>query len=70
MADLEAGLEALAQEMGFSGVVRVDRDSRVELSKAYGFAHRGLRVPNKLETRFGIASGTKGLTALTVVRPL
>ena len=68
MADLEAGLDALVQETGFSGVVRVDRNACVELSKAYGLAHRGLGIPNELETRFGIASGTKGLTALTVVR--
>jgi CubicO group peptidase (beta-lactamase class C family) len=47
--------------------VRVDRDGGVELATAYGWAHRGLRVPNTVDTRFGIASGAKSLTALTVV---
>ncbi|SNX55913.1 CubicO group peptidase (beta-lactamase class C family) [Streptomyces sp. TLI_55] len=37
------------------------------LAKAYGLADRRHCVANTLETRFGIASGTKGLTALTVV---
>jgi CubicO group peptidase (beta-lactamase class C family) len=35
-------------------------------TEAYGFAHRALEVPNTPDTRFGVASGVKGLTALTV----
>lgn len=65
--DLEGAIDDVAAATGFSGVVRVDRGDRVELAKAYGWAHRGLRVPNTVDTRFGIASGTKSLTALTVV---
>jgi CubicO group peptidase (beta-lactamase class C family) len=67
MSRLEASVDRLAAETGFSGVVRVDRDDRVELAKAYGLAHRGLQVANAIDTQFAIASGTKGLTALTVV---
>ena len=48
-------------------MVRVDRDGTTELSEAYGLAHRGHGIPNTVDTRFGIASGTKGMTALTVV---
>jgi CubicO group peptidase (beta-lactamase class C family) len=48
-------------------VVRVDRGGRVELAKAYGWAHRGYGIANAVETRFGLASGTKGLTALSVM---
>jgi CubicO group peptidase (beta-lactamase class C family) len=65
--DLEGAVDAVAAATGFSGVVRVDRGGRVELAKAYGWAHRGFRVPNTVDTRFGTASGTKSLTALTVV---
>jgi CubicO group peptidase (beta-lactamase class C family) len=60
-------LDALAAETGFSGVVRVDRGDRTELAKAYGLAHRAFGIPNELDTRFGIASGAKGFTALVVV---
>ncbi len=67
MSDLEAELDGIASETAFSGVVRVDRGDRIELAKAYGLAHRGYEIPNRVDTRFGIASGTKGLTALTVV---
>jgi CubicO group peptidase (beta-lactamase class C family) len=64
---LEEELDELAAETGFSGVVRVDRGDAVELARAYGFAHRGFEVPNEVDTRFALASGAKGLTALTIV---
>jgi CubicO group peptidase (beta-lactamase class C family) len=67
MDDLEPQLDALASESGFSGVVRVDRSDRVALAKAYGLANRADELPNELGTRFAIASGTKGLTALAVM---
>jgi CubicO group peptidase (beta-lactamase class C family) len=65
--DLESSVDRVAEATGFSGVVRVDRAGRVELAKAYGSAHRGWGIPNAVDTRFGIASGTKALTALTVM---
>jgi len=64
---LDHSIDRVAAETGFSGVVRVDRGDEVEFVKAYGFAHRGWEIPNEVDTRFGIASGTKGLTALTVM---
>jgi CubicO group peptidase (beta-lactamase class C family) len=67
MNDLERSVERIALETTFSGVVRVDRGGEVEFVEAYGLAHRGWDIPNTIDTRFGIASGTKGLTALTVM---
>jgi CubicO group peptidase (beta-lactamase class C family) len=63
----EAELDALAGATSFSGVVRLDRAGRTEIEKAYGLAHRGYGISNDVDTRFAIASGTKGLTALAVV---
>jgi len=56
--DLEKSVDQVAATTGFSGVVRVDRDGSEELAKAYGLAHRGHGIPNAVDTRFGIASGT------------
>jgi CubicO group peptidase (beta-lactamase class C family) len=67
MRGLEGSVDRLAAKTGFSGVVRVDRGDDVQLLKAYGLAHRGFHVPNKVDTQFAVASATKGLTALTVV---
>jgi CubicO group peptidase (beta-lactamase class C family) len=67
MSGYERDLDALAAETGFSGVVRIDRGESIELVKAYGLAHRAFEIPNEPETRFGLASGAKGLTALAIV---
>ena len=67
MQPLEDALDSVAASTGFSGVVRVDSSGGTELAKAYGLADRGHEIPNTIDTRFGIASATKGLTALTVV---
>jgi CubicO group peptidase (beta-lactamase class C family) len=60
-------IDGIAAETGFSGVVHVDRAGETEFAKAYGFSNRAYRVPDTVETRFGIASGGKGFTALTVL---
>ncbi|GAB2463379.1 serine hydrolase domain-containing protein [Jatrophihabitans fulvus] len=51
---------------GFSGVVSVSRGTSVEFEQAYGLADRAHGVEITVDTRFGIASGTKGFTAVTV----
>jgi CubicO group peptidase (beta-lactamase class C family) len=66
MRRLSSALDAIAEANDFSGVVRVDRGDDVELMKAYGLAHRAYEIPNTVDTQFAIASGTKGLTAVTV----
>ena len=67
MQPLEDAVDSMADRTGFSGVVRVDRSGVIELAKAYGLADRGHEISNTIDTQFGIASGTKGLTALAVV---
>jgi CubicO group peptidase (beta-lactamase class C family) len=60
-------IDPVADQNGFSGVVSVDRGGEPEFVKAYGLADRAHQIPNTADTRFAIASGSKGLTALTVV---
>lgn len=60
-------VDGIAADVGFSGVVRIDVDGSLAVQRAYGLAHRGLGVPNTVHTQFASASGTKGLTALTVM---
>jgi CubicO group peptidase (beta-lactamase class C family) len=67
MQPLREAVDATAAETGFSGVVRVDRSSGVVFAEAYGMADRRHGIPNTIDTRFAIASGAKGLTALAVV---
>ncbi|WP_290050455.1 serine hydrolase domain-containing protein [Amycolatopsis solani] len=51
----------------FSGVVLVSRGDETLLAEAAGYAHIAHGVENTVDTRFAIASGTKGFTALVVV---
>lgn len=60
-------LDCLAHEGRFSGVVRLDQHGDTVFERAYGLAHRAHGVPNTVQTRFGLASGTKVFTALTVL---
>jgi len=64
---LAESVDQIAASTGFSGVVRIDRRDRPSFARAYGLAHRGHRIANAVDTRFGLASGTKGLTAVTVM---
>jgi CubicO group peptidase (beta-lactamase class C family) len=60
-------LTALAEEHGFSGVVLVTRGEETLVERAFGYAHLGYGVENTVDTRFAVASGVKGFTALVVV---
>jgi CubicO group peptidase (beta-lactamase class C family) len=60
-------IDPVADQNGFAGVVSVHRGGETEFAQAYGLADRARQIPNTVGTRFAIASGTKGLTALAVV---
>lgn len=66
MADLDALVTRIAHEQAFSGTVRVDVSGTTS-EWAFGLADRRHGVANTPHTRYGIASGTKGFTALTVM---
>ena len=67
MESLAASIETAAADADFSGVVQVERAGRVEFAAAIGFADRAHEIANTVDTRFAIASGAKGLTALAVM---
>ena len=67
MTAFDVEVDAAARASGFSGVVRVDRAGSVISASAYGLADRRCVTAVELSTRFGLASGTKLFTALTVM---
>ena len=62
---LSALISTAAQETSFSGVVEVVSKQET-YCEAWGFRDRVNAIPNLVTTRFGIASGTKGFTALGI----
>ncbi len=67
MSSLQEAVDAEAERSGFSGVVRVDDGSGVQVEAAYGYADRAQQIPNRVDTLFATASGAKGFTALAVM---
>ena len=63
---IRAAVARLGEEQGFSGVVSVDRDGEVLALAVAGWADRRWGIENTPSTRFGVASGTKLLTALQI----
>jgi CubicO group peptidase (beta-lactamase class C family) len=64
--DLRDRIDALAASSSFSGLVAVDQPDGMTV-RAHGEADRAHDIANTPETRFAIASGAKGLTALAVM---
>lgn len=67
MADLQDSVDVLALEGDFHGVVRVDRGGELLIERAYGLADRRHGIKMTPQHQLGIASGSKGFTALAVM---
>ena len=59
-------LDTIFKASSFSGVVSINWQGSSLYEKAFGYADHSNRIENELDTRFGIASGTKFLTALAI----
>jgi len=66
VTELGKTLDSLLEQHAFSGVVSIREADSVIFEKATGYADRSNLVQNTVETRFGIASGTKFFTALAI----
>ncbi len=65
-AQLVDALNTSIEMHAFSGVVSIRQKGSVLYERAAGYADRSNKVENAVETRFGIASGTKFFTALAI----
>src|SRR5437868_7137214 len=65
-AKLELALDASINDHEFSGVISICHNNKVLYARAAGYADLSNHIENTLETRFGIASGTKFFTALAI----
>ncbi|MGN9908745.1 serine hydrolase domain-containing protein [Phytohabitans sp. LJ34] len=59
-------MDGLTVPADFSGVISVDRAGGPSSRRAYGLANRAYGVPNRDDTRFALASGSKGFVAVAV----
>jgi CubicO group peptidase (beta-lactamase class C family) len=68
VATIAAGLKRGAATGRFSGAVLVAKNGRPVFARAYGYANRATREPNRIDTRFNLASLGKTFTAVAVAR--
>lgn len=67
-AELGAFLDDLAGKGEFSGVVLLARGSETLFAKAYGQADRERGIPNKIDTKFNLASMNKMFTGVAIAQ--
>ena len=65
---LDAAVDSLAANDWFAGSILVTRDGRPLYARAVGLADRERQVPNRLETRYDVASMNKMMTAVAVLQ--
>jgi CubicO group peptidase (beta-lactamase class C family) len=65
---IERQLDGLAAEGDLSGVILIARDDRILIERAFGMADREAKIPNTLDTKFGIASVGKMFTAVAITQ--
>jgi CubicO group peptidase (beta-lactamase class C family) len=65
---LDALFEQYAREHHFAGAALMKGREQTLFARAYGFAHRGFRVPNTINTMFDTASVTKLFTAVAILQ--
>ena len=59
-------IKGQAEPEPFSGVIYLTRDQEVVFEGAYGFAIRSESIPNRVNTRFQMASGCKVFTSVAI----
>ena len=67
-AKIDKLVSGLASTGHFSGVVIASENGRVIYEKAFGIANADFKIPNATNTRIGIASITKPMTSVILLR--
>ncbi|MET2985128.1 serine hydrolase [Aureibaculum conchae] len=68
VTEIEKKLLEISNNDGYSGTVLIAKDNKILFQKAYGYANLAHKVPNKMETKFGIASMSKMFTAVAIMQ--
>jgi D-alanyl-D-alanine carboxypeptidase len=66
VAAAEGYVDSLVQADEFSGVLLLAKDGKPFFQKAYGYADRDRRIPNRTDTKFNIGSINKTFTTIAV----
>jgi CubicO group peptidase (beta-lactamase class C family) len=67
-AKVDALVQSLVEADAFSGAILVARDGKPVYESARGLANRGWGVPNRIDTKFNVASLGKMFTAVAIAQ--
>ena len=68
LKDIEAYLKRMVATDQFSGAVLIAKNGKPIFEKAYGLASKAFNVPNRIDTKFNLASMNKMFTAVAIAQ--
>ncbi|GAC1302082.1 MAG: serine hydrolase domain-containing protein [Ktedonobacteraceae bacterium] len=68
LKEFRATLDRFVEADEFSGAVLVAKNQTILLQHAYGMAHQGYGVPNRVDTKFNLGSMNKMFTAVAIAQ--
>ncbi len=68
--EIDSYLQPFVSAKQFSGVILATKDGKVIYEKAFGLANAEHKIPNQVNTKFLVASVTKRMTAVILIRLL
>lgn len=61
-------VDSYAKQHDFSGTILIQNNSKISYDRSFGFANRQLKVPNRNDTKYKVASITKAFTSVLILR--
>jgi D-alanyl-D-alanine carboxypeptidase len=61
-------VDGYAKKHDFSGTILIQKNAKIAYARSFGLANRQHKIPNRLETKYKVASITKALTAVLILR--
>ncbi|MEO7292164.1 MAG: serine hydrolase domain-containing protein, partial [Ginsengibacter sp.] len=65
---IDSFIRRYVKQHDFGGTILIYKDSKIAYEKSFGLANRSFNVPNKIETKYKIASVTKLFTAVLIMQ--
>lgn len=66
--DITNYIDTYAKENNFNGTILITKESKISYHKSFGLANFQFKIPNKIETKYKVASITKLFTSVLVMQ--
>ncbi len=66
--NLNKYVDSYVKENNFNGTILIQKKSKITYQKSFGYANIPYKIPNKIETKYKIASITKAFTSVLILQ--